>query len=345
MRELRPLVHLLFPFFIHGIAEEMAVSVLVDFTTAALCPTTSTCSKAIYIVGLQQTVVGIFKMVVLPLMGQLADEYGRKPFLLLTFSASIFPFAVIAWNQSEEFVYAYYVLRTISYIITQGTTYCIMFAYVADIVSDGKRAAVFSFFTGLHSASEFVGDALARFLPEKYIFGVSTGLLIFCTVYIQMFLRETLIIPPRRSNENSGCFPKILLLPLINPLVGEKVILCFALLASVAYALLYGLAWAPWTYAIISKASSSTNQGKAQGLIAGVQSIAHLLSPLVMSPLTSWFLSTNAPFKCKGFSLICASISMMISLCFACLLNPESCSANDNEDDPETPLLGNNGLN
>ena len=30
-------------------------------------------------------------------------------------------------------------------------------------------------------------------------------------------------------------FPQMLVLPLINPLVGEKVILCMALLASVAY--------------------------------------------------------------------------------------------------------------
>lgn len=56
LREARPLVHLLFPFFVHGIAEEMAISVLVDFTTAALCPGSSSCSKALYIVGMQQTV-------------------------------------------------------------------------------------------------------------------------------------------------------------------------------------------------------------------------------------------------------------------------------------------------
>ncbi|GMP34350.1 hypothetical protein CsSME_00007256 [Camellia sinensis var. sinensis] len=39
---------------------------------------------------------------------------------------------------------------------------------------------------------------------------------------------------------------QILILPLINPLVGEKVILCTALLSSIAYALIYGLAWASW---------------------------------------------------------------------------------------------------
>ncbi|XP_054785417.1 uncharacterized protein LOC129291880 [Prosopis cineraria] len=433
MRELRPLIHLLLPFFIHGVAEEMPISVLVDFTTSALCPPhSSSCSTSLFIVALQQTVVGIFKMVVLPLLGQLADEYGRKPLLLLTFSASIFPFAVISWKQTEEHVYAYYVLRTVSSIISQGSTYCLMFAYVADIVEENKRAAVFGCITGLHSASQFIGDALARFLPAHYIFGVSTTLLIFCSAYMLVFLSETLKLAPTKD-QHSHRFPKLthilhqrftsmtnaarlvissptlrgialvsffyelgmsgtvtillyylkavfgfdknqfseiqmlvgigsifsqmVLAPLINPMVGEKVILCFALLASIAYALLYGLAWAPWvaylsaslgvfyvlvkpfTYAIISKASSSANQGKSQGFIAGVQSIAHLLSPMIMSSLTSWFLSSSAPFQCKGFSLICASIIMMISLCFACLLEPRSHSIDDVEVDLETPLL------
>lgn len=106
-------------------------------------------------------VVGIFKMVVLPLLGQLTDEYGRKPLLLLTISTSIFPFgmfhfhiiyeknmqffpskfkgffiylcilvsALFVWDQSKGFVYAYYVLRTISKILSQGSIFFISVAY------------------------------------------------------------------------------------------------------------------------------------------------------------------------------------------------------------------------
>ncbi|KAL7184883.1 hypothetical protein ACSBR2_026934 [Camellia fascicularis] len=438
VRELRHLIHLLLPLFIHWIAEEMTVSVLVDVTTRALCPGESTCSEAIYINGVQQTVVGIFKMVVLPILGQLADEYGRKPLLILTLSTTIVPFALLAVNESRASVYAYYVLRTISYIISQGSIFCISVAYVADVVEEDKRAALFSWITGIFSFSHVLGNVLARFLPEDFIFEVSIALLIFCPIYMHLFLVETVQSTPRHRqhapwlhkalkivkerynsmrhaativvssptlkgmslvsffyelgmsgisgvllyylkaafgfNKNQfseilmmvgigSIVSQILILPLINPLVGEKVILCTALLSSIAYALFYGLAWASWvpylsasfgviyvlvkpaTYAIISRASSSADQGKAQAFIAGVQSIADLLSPLAMSPLTSLFLSSDAPFNCKGFSIVLASSCMVISLCCACLLKHEKPSKNilvDKGEDIEAPLLSKN---
>ncbi|CAL9086530.1 unnamed protein product [Musa acuminata var. zebrina] len=439
VRILRPLVHLLVPLFIHWIAEEMTVSVLVDVTTGALCPGERSCAEAIYITGLQQTVVGVFKMVVLPILGQLADEYGRKPLLLITISTSIVPFAILAWDDSRAAVYWYFVLRTISYIISQGSILCISIAYAADVIEVRKRSAAFGWITGLFSAAHVLGNILARFLPEGWIFEVSICLLVCSTLYLKIFLVETVMVSPRQG-ENRSCssivlkvfverwysmkdnifvinssatlkcissisffyelgmsgissvllyylksafgfnknqfseillmvsfgsiFSQILVLPLINPLMGEKGVLLIALGASIAYGMLYGLAWAPWvpylsasfgviyvlvkpsTYAIISKAAISSDQGKAQGLIAGVQSVASFLSPLVMSPLTSLFISGKAPFNCKGFSILVASVSLIISLAHACLLNsenpdkpPEHETSQCGDETVEAPLL------
>ncbi|XP_031114595.1 hippocampus abundant transcript-like protein 1 [Ipomoea triloba] len=435
MRVLRPLVHLLVPLCVHWIAEEMTKSVLVDVTTNALCDGQSSCSEAIYINGLQQTVVGIFKMVVLPVLGQLSDDYGRKPLLLVTVSTTIIPFTLLAINKSRGFVYAYYVLRTISYIISQGSIFCISVAYAADVIEESNRAAAFSWITGLFSASHVVGDLLARFLPEDYIFVVSICLLIFVPIYMALALVET-VKPPSGVNQSlphmnkakkilqdryksmrsavnvvinsptlkvislvsffyelgmsgidavllyylkaafgfdknqlsevlmvvgvGAIVSQIVVLPLVNPFVGEKIILCIALLASIAYSLLYGFAWAAWvpylsasfgviyilvtpaTYAVISRASSSTDQGKAQGFVAGVQAIASLLSPIGMTPLTTWFLSDNAPFDCKGFGIICASLCMVIALCCACMLKLDAPAKKSSEDDAESieaPLL------
>ncbi|GAB4855037.1 hypothetical protein Ancab_023622 [Ancistrocladus abbreviatus] len=89
----------------------MTVSGPVIIIAGALCPGQSTCSEAVYLNGVQQTVAAISRMVALPILGQLADVYGRKPLLLVIISASIFPFDVVQ--------------------------------------DDGKRAAVFSWITGL----------------------------------------------------------------------------------------------------------------------------------------------------------------------------------------------------
>ncbi|XP_043697687.1 hippocampus abundant transcript-like protein 1 [Telopea speciosissima] len=434
---LRALIHLLVPYCVHFIAEQMTVPLLVDVTTRAFCDVKSTtCSQAIYLNGFQQTVVGIFRVLMIPFLGHLADEYGRKPLLLLTISASIFPFAVLAWSDSKQYIYAYYVLRMISQIISQGSLPCISVAYVADVVEDSMKAAAFGWITGFFALSNFLGNMLSRVLPEEYIFKVSILLLAFCPVYLKLFLVETIKAAPRQELHssdlatvnnvirkqyksmknglavvaNSGTlksialitflyklglsgihsvllyylksvfafnknqfseilmlvgigsiFSQILVLPLINPLVGERGILCISLLASTAYGLFNGFAWAPWVpymsasfevvyvlmepaiYAIVSKATSSTNQGKAQGFIAAVRSSATLLSPLAMSPVTSLFLSSKAPFDCKGFSLLCASFFMLFALFFAWRLNLDNgSSASDpegNSDNIEAPLL------
>ncbi|CAI9091328.1 OLC1v1026332C1 [Oldenlandia corymbosa var. corymbosa] len=413
---------------------EMTHSVLVDITTNTLCPDHSSCSQIFYINGLQQTIIGIFKVVVLPVLGQLSDEYGRKPTLLVAVSAIIPAFTLIAFNESRGFVYAYFVLRTIANILSTGSIYCITAAYMADVLDDDKKASGFSWMMGLLSASHVLGNVIARFLPGKYIFEVSVPLLVLVPIYMMLYMTET-VIPSSKKDQRMPLLKKALkivhdryesmiytanivtssptlkrvnlvlffcelgmcsinstilyylkaafgfdknqfseilivvgigsiisqlvVLPIINPLVGEKIILCIALLSTTLYALFYGLAWAPWvpylsaslgvvnvlvkpcTYALISKASSSSDQGKAQGFIAGVQSIACLLSPFVLTPLTTLFLSKDAPFDCKGFSFICASLSVAVSLCLACSLKATStCKTSEIDDENiETPLL------
>lgn len=97
--------------------------------------------------------------------------------LFVIISMSMFPFTMLAWDRSRGFVYAYYVLRTISYILSQGSISFVSVASAADVVEPGKRSFVSSWITDFHSVSYVLGNLLARFLPEKYIFDVVRSIL------------------------------------------------------------------------------------------------------------------------------------------------------------------------
>ncbi|XP_023641488.1 uncharacterized protein LOC17891271 isoform X1 [Capsella rubella] len=146
--------------------------------------------------------------------------------------------------------------------------------------------------------------------------------------FAELFLLDNII----------GSTSQLFILPILVSGIGERWVISTGLLMEFLNAACLSVAWSAWVpYAttllvpgamfvmpsvcgIASRQVGSNEQGKVQGCIAGVQSLARVLAPCVFSPLTALFLSENAPFYFPGFSLLCIAFSLMIGFLQSLLL-------------------------
>ncbi|XP_072983251.1 uncharacterized protein [Typha latifolia] len=130
----------------------------------------------------------------------------------------------------------------------------------------------------------------------------------------------------------AGAISQLTLMPFLAPTLGEEKLLNVGLLASCAHVFLYSISWSFWVpyfaatfvilsvfvnpciRSIVSKKVGSTEQGMAQGCLTGISSFASIIAPLIFTPLTALFLSEDAPFNFKGFSLMCAGFATLMAL-------------------------------
>ncbi|EEE57537.1 hypothetical protein OsJ_07859 [Oryza sativa Japonica Group] len=129
----------------------------------------------------------------------------------------------------------------------------------------------------------------------------------------------------------AGMLSQLTVMPVLARFVGEDILLIIGLLGGCTHVFLYGIAWSYWVPYLsavfiilsafvhpsirtnVSKSVGSNEQGIAQGCISGISSFASILAPLIFTPLTAWVLSETAPFKFKGFSIMCAGFCTLIA--------------------------------
>ncbi|KAH9693559.1 Major facilitator superfamily protein [Citrus sinensis] len=177
----------------------MVAPAITDVTMSAVCPGRDECSLAIYLSGFQQAVdklrgpliIGLGTLVMMPLVGNLSDKYGRKALLTVPITLSIIPLAILAYSRSRNFFYAYYVLRTLTAMVCEGSIHCLSLAYVADNVPPGRRASVFGIFSGIVSGAFVCGTISARFISTSAAFQAATAGSIISAVYMRIFLPES----------------------------------------------------------------------------------------------------------------------------------------------------------
>uniref|UniRef100_M8BQX9 Hippocampus abundant transcript 1 protein n=1 Tax=Aegilops tauschii TaxID=37682 RepID=M8BQX9_AEGTA len=410
--ELGPLLVFAFLFCVGAF---MVAPVITDVTMAALCPGQDQCSLAIYLTGLQQAITGLGALVVTPVIGNLSDRYGRKALLALPATLSIVPLAIMAFNQTRPYFYAFYIAKTLTAMVSEGAMMCLSLAYVADKVPEGRRAAAFGVFSGVCTAGFVGGTIAARFLSVSSTFQVATLASVAAAVYLRAFVQETdrgasllreeeasrLLFPPSSSPEEAsprlpplrkapsllematlltssstftraavvtffhglgetglqtallyflkaqfhytknqyanllliigitGSFSQLTVMPLLAPKLGEQKLLVVALTGScvhvpylAASCVILSILVGPCIRSIVSKKVGPSEQGMVQGCITGISSTASVISPLVFTPLTAWFLSETAPFNFRGFSLACAGFATLVALTMSINMRP-----------------------
>ncbi|XP_047171328.1 hippocampus abundant transcript-like protein 1 [Vigna umbellata] len=191
MEGLAGLSHLFVTIFLTGFGGIIAMPSITDVTMAALCPGQDQCSLAIYLSGIQQAMAGVGSVVMTPLIGNLSDRYGRKTLITLPLTLSVIPHVILAYSRETKFFYAYYVVKTLASMAGEGSFHCLAFAYVADMVPDGKRTSAFGILAGVGSASFVGGTLAARFLSTALTFQVAAVLSMIALVYMRIFLKDS----------------------------------------------------------------------------------------------------------------------------------------------------------
>uniref|UniRef100_A0A5B7ALY3 Putative hippocampus abundant transcript-like protein 1 n=1 Tax=Davidia involucrata TaxID=16924 RepID=A0A5B7ALY3_DAVIN len=207
MEKIAGLSHLFMTFFLYNFSTFMVIPAITDVTMSALCPGKDECSLAIYLTGIQQAIIGLGTLVIMPLVGNLSDIYGRKDMLMIPMTLTVIPLVILAYSRAKNFFYAYYVLKTLTAMVCEGSVHCLALAYVADNIPENRRASAFGILSGIGSCAFVCGNLFTRFLSTAATFQVSALVAVIAAVYMRFFLRESIIdngISTRRNSKDEA---------------------------------------------------------------------------------------------------------------------------------------------
>ncbi|KAG8364433.1 hypothetical protein BUALT_Bualt19G0128300 [Buddleja alternifolia] len=188
MENWKNLFHLFVTVFLSYFATLVVNPTIADVTMEAVCPVI--CFAHILSFDSVQ-IGGLGSVILMPLIGTLSDEYGRKALLTIPLSFSIIPLVILALKRTTEFFYVFYVLKTFTSMVTEGGIICLSLSYLADNVSEGKRVSAFGLLGGVISAATVCGTLAARLLPTTRIFQVAAVVSVVAAVYMRIFLKDT----------------------------------------------------------------------------------------------------------------------------------------------------------
>eukprot|EP00850_Spirogloea_muscicola_P018945 SM000179S03417 [mRNA] locus=s179:111102:115273:- [translate_table: standard] len=399
-RTYKPLLGLMIPFFLSCVGAVIAFPAVTDITIS-----------------------GLGAIVVVPLIGSLSDDYGRKPLLIFSFAIGIMQWVVLSYSTSGCAVYIYYAVKTLAGALGDGATFCLILAYIADVMPEDHRASAVGFVMGSLSIAFIIGTSISRFLPITIVFQVAVVTLALATLYLAAFLPESLHRQPlvdKSIEEGKSTHPflqrdshphkqlirskstlrtamtsiwnnrtlvllalisftssfvdagitasllfylkgvfnfakdqfaqvfllvgvcsmvtQLFLLPVLVHTLGVRLVMLIGLFFGGVHCLLYGIAWSSWVPylaaamscanflvfptigSMVSQAAAADEQGKMQGVISGVRSMASALAPLLFNAITATFLSPHPPLPLPGFAFLVGAAADFLALVLAFML-------------------------
>ncbi|KAG8368048.1 hypothetical protein BUALT_Bualt15G0004900 [Buddleja alternifolia] len=200
------LSHLFVTVFLCNFATYLVFPAMTDVIVEAVCGGKDECSLSIYLSGTQQAITGLGAVLMMPLIGKLSDVYGRKAILQIPLTLAIIPLVILAWKRTTNFFYAYYAVKTLTAMVTEGGILCLSLGYLADNVPEGNRVSAFAVLSGVISAANVSGTLIARLLSIAQIFQVALAVSIIAVAYMRVFLKE-------KSQDKDNSFEQPILKP------------------------------------------------------------------------------------------------------------------------------------
>lgn len=146
--------------------------------------------RAVLLVGWVAALPAVLQFLVLPMIGRLSDQFGRKPVLLLSMAGQAFDYLVMALAPVVGWLF---LGRAVAGVSSSGFATAI--AYVSDITAPEERAKRFGMLGAAFSIGLIIGPAIGGLLAQmdtRLPFWFASGICGASMVYTLLWVPESL---------------------------------------------------------------------------------------------------------------------------------------------------------
>jgi DHA1 family tetracycline resistance protein-like MFS transporter len=255
-------------------------------------------ARAAVIGGWMFAAFSLAQFVFAPLMGNLADRYGRRPLLLLAIFGLGMDFILMALAPTLAWLFVGRIIAGIC-----GASWIIASAYIADVTAPDDRAKAYGYMGAAFGVGFVIGPAIGGLLGElgpRVPFWVAAGVSLLNFLYGWFVLPESLTLENRRPFQlwranPFGAFRVFATYRGVLPMVLVLGLFFFSTSVYPAIWTFWGIAKFGWSEAMVGVTLAIF------GLIAGV------FQGVLTGPATKRF----GEWRVAAFGLVCSTLVVL----------------------------------